>query len=536
MILASATGCGSAAETVRRHGGAGVDASSDDEASGRGRPSYAGPVGPGGFDPLSLRPLYTEHVGQLTATANNPAPLRMIGTDLGSSFERDGKLVFLFGDTLGDADKDSAAFGPTSLPADGSVPKLSWLMNGGSYQPLTLPGIDLGTMNVPVEGVAVGATTYVFFATGFGVEQPGTYARSTLAHASGVALGSLTIDHSVPSQKFVNVSVVQEGATCHVYGSGKYRASSVYHAQVDCGAIADRSAWRYEDGSGALSTSEAAAAPLIDRSCVGELSVRKHPTLGMYMMAYNCLEPRGEWLHLAASPSGPWGAPILMYDPGEGYGRFMHRKVSDAGYDDGLSGFGVEEEYGGDYAPYLIPQYFRDEGGGVYSIVYTLSSWNPYQTHLMRTYLASPGATRAQPIAGQGLPKSSLVNGDFAAGLSGWQSAGDSFVTFEIAPGRSAVSTFGSKGDATQGAIWQDFTVDATTSELDFTVHGGDGARVYLMYGGDVVRSVHGRRSNTELAVRWHLDELRGKTVRLLVEDQSSAPWGFVGASGFRFQ
>src|SRR5262245_1874601 len=42
----------------------------------------------------------TEHIGRLTASSTNPiAPLGLAGTDLGVSFEAQGRLVFLFGDS-----------------------------------------------------------------------------------------------------------------------------------------------------------------------------------------------------------------------------------------------------------------------------------------------------------------------------------------------------------------------------------------------------------------------------------------------------
>ena len=46
-----------------------------------------------------------------------------------------------------------------------------------------------------------------------------------------------------------------------------------------------------------------------------------------------------------------------------------------------------------------------------------------------------------------------------------------------------------------------------------------------------------GRRSNEqELEVRWRLEEFRGQTVRLLVDDGLSEAWGFVGVRGFQLQ
>jgi hypothetical protein len=35
--------------------------------------------------------------------------------------------------------------------------------------------------------------------------------------------------------------------------------------------------------------------------------------------------------------------------------------------------------------------------------------------------------------------------------------------------------------------------------------------------------------------VRWFLSEFRGETLRLLIEDDLTGPWGFVTTTGFQF-
>src|SRR5207249_9778288 len=100
----------------------------------------------------------------------------------------------------------------------------------------------------------------------------------------------------------------------------------------------------------------------------------------------------------------------------------------------GIAEAGREGEWGGEYGPYLIPQWFRDPAPGVHEIVYTLSSWNPYAVHLMRTVLAEPGTAAAPPQPGAGLPRATLRDADFSVDpydpASGWQSSGDRFVRF----------------------------------------------------------------------------------------------------------
>ena len=154
----------------------------------------AGAPAAGDEAPPRLHFLYTEHVGRLTGTTRNPlVPLGLLGTDLGSSFVRDGKVVFLFGDAtvddMADYAADSAATAPLTLPDDGTPPKLTWVAQAnGRFQQIRMAGIDLGSFNVPVEGVPFGAKTYLFFTTGWS-DKTHRHTSSVLAHCDGLDFG-----------------------------------------------------------------------------------------------------------------------------------------------------------------------------------------------------------------------------------------------------------------------------------------------------------------------------------------------------------
>lgn len=481
---------------------------------------------------------YTEHLGKLTGTTlNSTQQVGMFGTDLGVAFARDGLVAILFGDAWMD-NRDSMAIASPVLPADGSLPRLTWTTDGdGQFIPFVVPGVDLGAFNVPVEGVPAGEKTYYFFSTGYDFSPDvGRHSHSVLAHGNGLTMSPLTLDHKVASDKLINVSVVVEDGMAWIFGSGAYRKSPVYLARVPLANIADRDAWRYWPG---FEAGEDTAEPIMPTPCVGELSVRKHPKLEIWLMAYNCGQPeRGIHLRVADAPTGPWSAPMLIYTPELGYQHFIHANESVIGYDDGLSDPGRENEWGGEYGPYLVPEWFSSPAPGVYEIVYLLSSWNPYQVHLMRTVLALPGVDAEPPAAGEGLPEAVIENGDFASGCqTGWETSGDAFVCFAGDDGIMRVTTSTpAEGDAAVGAMWQDFTVDAGTSELVFFIHGGD-AKVKLMAGDEVVRSSHGRRENEiETEVRWNLETLRGRKLRVVIEDTLAGPWGFVGARSFELR
>jgi hypothetical protein len=530
-------------------GGSDYDASlrrngpGDDSANGGGATANPG-EGPEKHDPLPLAdpmtlvPAYTEYLGRLTGTNQNPLPSGMDGTDLGASFVRDGKLTFVFGDTLTQVgalkDVDTFAFADPVFPKAG-IPSLAWGTTGASPTPLRLPGVALGAYEVPVDGFAVGDTTYLFFATKFDIAA-NRYGSSTLAKANKLSLGSLQVVHEVPSLHFVNVSVLVEGNDAFIYGAGKeYRESAIYLAKVPLAQIGDRSAWRYRDAAGVYVANEAAAAPVFaGPSCVGELSVKKDPSHALWVMTYGCgAEPRGVQLHVAASPEGPWSKAMRVFGPDDGYEKVMHAKESVVGHDDGLAPPGNEDDWGGEYGPYLVPSWFVQEGDAI-GITYTLSSWVPYQVHLVRTWLVPQGSTKTKPNPGVGKPKTTLVNPSFATGdFSGWQVTGDAFVVFPLNGTNAVTSYTPAKGDATVGKLAQSFVVDATTSELDFKIHGGDG-RVTLWRGNEVIRSSRARRNNdVETEVHWNISNYRGETLRVVIEDDLTSSWGFVSARDF---
>jgi hypothetical protein len=522
-----------------------------------------------------LRTVYTQHLGQLTGTVLNPSvQVGITGTDLGVSFlEQDGtnRLVFLFGDSWTvdpqRLNQDSAAWAQSFIvPTRDLMTKLAWEA-GDQFKQVIFPTIDMGGMNVPVEGVPVNGKIYVFASTGW----DGTkHCCSALAHTQGATpdFDSMTLDWNVETSKFINVSAFVEGDTVWIFGSGPYRSSAVYLAQAPAASIADRGTWRYFTGSPSASSfsapgaSEESAQPVVNSSCVGELSVRRHPQLG-YLMLYNCtaegLAPRGIHLRAADSPWGPWDPPITIFAPDtdRGYGYFMHQKYSAVNYDDGLAEPGVqpilddpnclgdawrEECWGGEYGPYLVPEFFSQTADGGYSIIYTMSSWVPYQAHMMRTVLANRNDPRPQapPPAGVGLPPAYLENPNFESGLQGWHGLGDTFVTFKGTDGLWRMTTYTpAKGGAATGALYQDFTVDANSRALQFLVHGGTGT-VRLHRGNEIVRETRGRsghesRNIPDTPVCWNLADYAGETLRVAIFDDKTDAWGFIGVTGFTF-
>jgi len=481
-----------------------------------------------------LRKLETRHLGQWTARSPNQVDgLGFSGTDLGIGFVHRGQLWFLFGDSQSvfDYSADSLAYTAMRPLDSAALPKLDWTTRAsGLFAPLTVPGVDLGFMNVAVEGVSLGESAYVFAAAGWS-DPLGHHRVSVLAHSDGAMLDDFTVDHVVASQRFLNVSVLVEGDWAYIWGSGEFRKSDVYLARVRANELTDRGAWEYFHGDSPegpmFLKGEQNAQPVVTAGCVGELSVRKHEALGLFLLAYNCESPRGVFLHTAQGPAGPYSEPISIFEPwrDRGYEHFIHVAPDVSGRDDGLSDPGREDQSGGEYGPYLVPEWFTEEPGGGYGIVYTLSSWNPYQVHLMRTVLVDADTPLAPFEAANLL--SALQTPSPALNLAmqdqnTWQVFGDGFAMYPTGDGSLELSSDASSlGTAATGAFWHDFRIDGGGSAIAFEIQGGD-AEVLLLADDEVVRRVHGRNDEVWRTVVFQLSALRERALRIALYDRST--------------
>jgi uncharacterized protein DUF4185 len=533
-------------------------------------------------DPPALEKAYTEHLGQLITAPgrgganelNNRAndTLGMRGTDLGVSFESGGRLYFLFGDSMvmgGTLGGDSIATTDARNVDRFRLPRLTWPAGAeGAFAPLLVPNASQGGMEVPVEGLRARARTYVFFVSGWHADTR-SYDYRVLGHFGGDTLrtGRLVFDQKVRTRYFLNVSAVKYRGYVYLFGAGNpYRNSAVRLARFRPQAIGRPEQWRYLDPARrpAWVASADDARPIVEDSppCVGELSVRRDPRSGYFLMAYNCdgnhgARPRGYYLRTARRPWGPWSRPIVIFDSSAadgGYGVSQHfSTVGGTNPDDGLAEpdhFLGRDTFGGEYGPYLIPRFFRWQGGRL-AIVYAHSSWNPYKVHLMRTVLVPPRSTAPPPPdQGAGVPPPTIRNGSFDDGIGGWIRLGTPFrvVTLE---GRHYVSSYvpqgpgEQNGDDVRGALYQDFVLDDRATTLCFRVHGGgvltpgdfqrrNVASVRLYHGNEIVRESFGWNSGAYQDVRWNIREFAGERLRLMIADEATGPWGFIDATNFR--
>jgi hypothetical protein len=541
----------------------------------------------------ALRKAYVEHLGPLVTApgkggvndlgkaSNGTAGMK--GTDLGTSLEFGGKLMLAFGDTwvpddTTGLDDDTLAWTEATDVDRFEIPRLQFAAGAdGTFAPLRvpLPGVHHNAMNVPVGGITANGRGYLFFSSGWDWNRH-AHSQSVLGHlaATTFSTGTLAADHIVPSERFHNVSAMEQDGYVYLYGSGHYRRSQVFLARARPQDVPYRDRWTYFRGTrGGLPVFgpwESSAEPIVEDPCVGELSVAKHAATGLYLLTYNCDRPPFPYhLRTSTTPWGIWSRAETMQDTSTadgGLGVTLHSAVrnyqaaTDSWQvpDDGLSEpdhFDPSSEQGGaapglgtgggPYGPYMIPRWFTSSGD-THSIVYTHSSWNPFKVHLMRAVLVPPGVVAKRPNYGEGIERPALLNGDFALGTLGWQQRGAPF-TVVVAKGRTYVSSNNplAGGEAARGALYQEFTIDSTVKEISFRVHGGhatpreftnrDVASVRLIHRGQIVRESSGlNRTDRDLNVVWNIEQFRGETVRLEIADDSTAsPWGFINATDF---
>jgi hypothetical protein len=380
-----------------------------------------------------------------TETNNN---LRLRGTDLGASFEHNGRIYFLFGDTHpSDRPFDPSRRYNPNEPRPFNGDSIAWTTDTDPEQCLHLnflrapdrgylspkvrvlsfppTFLSLGGFEVPTGGFSANGRMYVFFTTDNSDQN--VMGRSVLARLVDESQNLFTYLYDVSCRpgvvpcavpdvgKFINISPVivnnadipglpqSTGQGLLLWGSGRYRESSPYLAYLPLGAVEDRRMLRYYAGIDARtgrpvwSSEESQAVKLFDQDCIGELSVTWNLFLRKWLMLYNCGNPRGINYRVADQPWGPWSPPAVLFDPwcDRGHCHFMHAggDLSNCdSVDDEMFRRATDpprsrvREPGGEYGPYVISRFTKGDATST-TIYYLMSTWNPYQVVLMKSTL-----------------------------------------------------------------------------------------------------------------------------------------------------
>jgi hypothetical protein len=344
----------------------------------------------------------------------------IFGSDLGVSFLHQGKLYFLFGDT-NRRDPD------TGLPASAfpgedfnenltDLDAIAYTTNDRAYNGITLtfnsdhPHVDdivQLTGEHPIEGISLNNNDmYIFFTTDL---QPDGLVptRTVLAKSGdgGIYFGKSL--YTLSTKKFIHISceiisneIIAElpttiGKGLLIWGSGIHRKSDIYLAHIPLSEVTKKSSIRYFAGFESLNSkkplwkiNEEEAKPLFIAECVGELSIKWNYYLNKWIMLYNCdlCNTIGVIIRLADNPWGPWSSPKIIFDPNDGYGKFIHSPGNDNIYDKGRN---KSSDLGAVYGPYQITPYSSGIKWRYTKIYFTLSTWNPYQVIQMSSIITS---------------------------------------------------------------------------------------------------------------------------------------------------
>ena len=329
------------------------------------------------------------------------------GTDLGNSFEHNGRVYFLFGDTVGRLDRalDTIATTDAADPEQGV--RLDFLMAGRDYLTIQPPGISMGAFEVPVAGMSLGGQMYVAVSTDH--SQDRSTDRSVLTRFTLPAtFQPLRTMSQLPAGRFVKMSLHAQpgpiagmpagGPFVLAWGTGVYRQSDAYLSVVPVAQFETGKGTMYfagMDAAGAPSWSanEAEAKPIVQNGTLGDLSVTWCKDLGLWLMTYDRRAPtRGIAFSYSRTPWGPWSEPQILFNvANDGIGKFIHNPNSNP--PDGLAGpvigkgqMDPEAVRGGAYAPYVVERWTKLKGSEL-SLYYVLSTWNPYVVVLMKSQL-----------------------------------------------------------------------------------------------------------------------------------------------------
>jgi hypothetical protein len=356
--------------------------------------------------------------GTTLATASQTATkYNILGTDIGTSFEDNGKLMVLFGDILpatpsaGFGAPDPVAFSTTT---DGDAPlQLSVVTQSDGKTPLfiRMPGsnIDMGANNVPNAGISLSDGVYFVINTGATLADGQANARSILIRfdqAAGTYTPGRTI--STPGGHFIFTALRASGSDVYMFGTGSYRASDIYLSVTPASQFAAGTGTKYyagrANGQPIWSTSESAAVPIVRDNplnavsyspSVGNVSVGYSSDLGLWIMTFDggrqSPATGGFYFTYAKEPTGPWAAPQLIFNSSRdnALGAYIHNP--NAAPSDGLGGpvigpIDPATTPGAAYAPMLINR-FTKVVGNTLRIYYFNSTWNPYTVVKMRSEL-----------------------------------------------------------------------------------------------------------------------------------------------------
>jgi hypothetical protein len=328
------------------------------------------------------------------------------GTDLGNSFEYNGKVTFLFGDTLYLNAGDTMAWSTSTNPLTGL--RLNFYTNGPNLALTVTPtNVVMDGDNVPAAGVSNNSNVYIVCKTGHTIATGNTNDYSVLVRfepTNNTFYTGRTISVLTNGGHFIDMTLYHFGTNILMFGLGDYRASAVYLASVPAANFESGAGTFYftglTNGQPSWSSAETNAVPMVTDSranpTIGNVSVNYSPAVGLWLMTYdggrqkpNQKSTTGVYFAFAPAPWGPWSTPQLIFNRFRDGAEGVY--IYDASNSSGPAGPTIDpaknppdSTEGGEYAPYMIER-FTTVQGSTLTIYYTMSTWNPYTIVLMKS-------------------------------------------------------------------------------------------------------------------------------------------------------
>jgi hypothetical protein len=319
-------------------------------------------------------------VAQLTGEESSNQTLTrygVAGTDLGHTFDMDGRLYMVFGDTFGccigggggpdgarDWRSNTMAVIDDRTPADGLAFAGMVLDAPNHAGQLLRPGRDDVTV-IPTNGIAVGERMYLHYMAVRRWGDPGEWELNASGFAWSDDEGQTWTKEPTAvwpgDSTFGQVALTRSEGHLYLLGIPGGRFGGVHLARVPETDVLDLTRYRYfageTDGAPVWSETPADAVTIVPAP-VGELSVLWNPHLGRWLLTYLNEDRAALVVRVAQNLWGPWSEESTL-----------------------VSGRDYPQLYGA----YLHPWLMEDDGATIY---FTMSLWRPYNVFLMRARLA----------------------------------------------------------------------------------------------------------------------------------------------------
>ena len=252
-----------------------------------------------------------------------------------------------------------------------------------------------GDFEVPSGAFSHGGAMYVFYTTVVGpndITMKGSYLAKWTAPAP-TAIPAYQILYGVDQRfdasgplrgDFINIAAEVHGAYVYLFGTGQYRASNVHLARKALATLDTPGGFEHYDAtSGQWRAQGSANAPIFGPAGFGETSVRYYPELGRWLFLAEELLPTSNRIiaRFADQPEGPWSESIVVHDMADSQFRAAYCCAVE-NQCTGRQFFNCNRT--GFYGTYLLPgaQLHTD---GSFTVLYTMSSFDPYNVALFST-------------------------------------------------------------------------------------------------------------------------------------------------------